>query len=118
MDEKRKEQLMAAGVDAEDALFRFMGNENLMMKFLLRFPEDPSFPQLKEAMEHGDAAQAFTAAHALKGVTGNLSMKSLFQQISAMVEELRKGDLAAAAGMMEKLEPQYQRTVQALRELV
>lgn len=114
MDETRRAQLAAAGVDVEEALMRFMGNEDLMLKFLLRFPEDPSFSQLKAAMEHGDAAGAFTAAHTLKGVAGNLSLKDLFQQVGAMVEDLRKGDLASAAGKMGDLEAQYLHITQAL----
>ena len=114
MDEQRRAQLIAAGVDVEEVLLRFMGNESLMMKFLLRFPEDPSFPQLKEAMEQGDTARAFTAAHTLKGVAGNLSMNALYQQVSALVEDLRNEDLAAAACKMEDVEQQYLRVVEAL----
>lgn len=114
MEETKKLQLTAAGIDVEEALGRFMGNEALMMKFLLRFPQDPSFQQLKEAMARCDAAQAFTAAHTLKGLAGNLSMKELFRQISAIVEDLRSGDLPTAAGKMEALEVQYRRTAAVL----
>ena len=117
MDERRTAQLEAAGVDTEDALARFMGNEALMMKFLLRFPQDPSFQQLKEALARGDAAQAFAAAHTFKGVAGNLSMKALFQQASPVVEDLRRGDLASAEGKMEALEERYRQTLKALSSL-
>lgn len=117
MDEKRRVELEKAGIDTNDALARFMENEALMMKFLLRFPEDPSFAQLQEAMEHGDAAQAFTAAHTLKGVAGNLSMRDLYGLVSRVVEDLRAGDLAGAASRMPELEKRYQELVRTLRAL-
>ena len=37
MDDAKREALKAAGIDVEDAVRRFMGKEELMMKFLLRF---------------------------------------------------------------------------------
>ncbi len=117
MDEMRTARLEAAGVDVEEALARFMGNEALMMKFLLRFPQDPSFQQLKEALARRDAAQAFAAAHTFKGVAGNLSMKALFRQASPVVEDLRAGDLASAEGKMEALEERYRQTLEALSSL-
>ena len=117
MDETRRAQLAAAGVDVEEALTRFMGNEDLMLKFLLRFPEDPSFSQLKAAMEHGDAAGAFTAAHTLKGVAGNLAMTGLFRQVSLLVEDLRSQDLPAAQARMPVLEETYTGIIAALGSL-
>ena len=71
MEEAAKRRLEAAGIDVDDALGRFLQNEALMMKFLGRFPADTSFSRLQEAMERGDAAQAFEAAHTLKGVAGS-----------------------------------------------
>lgn len=114
MDDRQRVRLNAAGIDTEEALARFMGNEALMMKFLLRFPQDPSFQQLKESMDRKDAAGAFAAAHTLKGVVGNLSMKELFRRVSDVVEDLRGGDLASAEGKMEALEAQYRRMAQVL----
>ena len=36
MDKEKISQLAAAGIDVQEAMGRFMGNEALMMKFLLR----------------------------------------------------------------------------------
>lgn len=103
-----------AGIDVTDALARFMNNEGLMMKFLMRFPQDQNFQRLCKAMEEQDATAAYEAAHTLKGVAGNLSMKGLYAQVSAVVEDLRGGDLAAAAGKMEGLRASYQQTLDAV----
>ena len=117
MDENKKQLLEEAGIDVADALTRFMDNEALMLKFLLRFPEDKNFPLLKQAMDSGDAAQAFEAAHTLKGVAGNLAMTELFQQVSLLTEDLREQDLSAARARMPALEACYARIIAVLREL-
>ena len=117
MNELQKNGLISAGIDLEDAMERFMDNEAMMTKFLIRFLDDPSFSQLCRAMEQQDAESAFEAAHTLKGVAGNLSMKALFQQTSALVEDLRQKDLAAAAGKMAALEEQYETVRTALSAL-
>ena len=117
MNELQKNGLISAGIDLEDAMERFMDNEAMMTKFLIRFLDDPSFSQLCQAMEQQDAEGAFEAAHTLKGVAGNLSMKALFQQTSALVEDLRQKDLAAAAGKMAALKEQYETVRTALSAL-
>ena len=117
MDERKKQQLEAAGIDVADALARFMDNEALMLKFLLRFPQDQNFALLKQAMDSGNVNQAFEAAHTLKGVTGNLAMTQLFQQVSLLVEDLRNQNLSAAQAQIPELEAQYSRILAALNEL-
>lgn len=117
MDEIKRQYLLEAGIDVEDALERFMGNETLMVKFLLRFPEDENFLRLKRALAAGDAGAAFTAAHTLKGVAGNLSMEKLFRQVDPLVEDLRSEHLAAATGRMPALEESYARVLEALGHL-
>ena len=117
MDERKKQQLEAAGIDVADALARFMDNEALMLKFLLRFPQDQNFSLLKQAMDSGNVTQAFEAAHTLKGVTGNLAMTQLFQQVSLLVEDLRSQDLPAAQARMPVLEETYTGIIAALGSL-
>ena len=51
MDDTRRQLLLDAGVDVDEALGRFLGNEALMMKFLLRFPGDENFSRLKETID-------------------------------------------------------------------
>lgn len=114
MDEHRKRRLMDAGVDVDEALERFLGNEALLMKFLQRFPSDRSFPKLREAMAQGDAAAAFEAAHTLKGVAGNLSLTAVHQAACAVVEDLRQGDLRKAESKMPTLERAYERLAAAV----
>lgn len=117
MDEMKRQLLLAEGIDVDEAMERFMGNEALMMKFLLRFSQDENFAKLKQAMVQEDVQAAFEAAHTLKGVAGNLSMKTFFHQVSDIVEELRSGNLAEAEAKMPDLETVYVRTLDMLRQL-
>lgn len=117
MEQQVRQQLEAAGVQVEDALYRFMGNEGLMLKFLLRFPQDENFGALQQAMDRGDVGAAYQAAHTLKGVAGNLAIEPLFTAASAVVEELRAEQLQEAAERMPALEEVYLRTVALLGAL-
>lgn len=114
MNPTDKQTLTAAGIDVDGALERFMGSEALLVRFLGKFPDDPNFPALEAAITAGDCEAAFTAAHTLKGVCGNLSMTALFDTVSRQTELLRSGDLAAAAGMMDSLRSQYRAVCSAI----
>ena len=114
MNEKNRKILAEAGVDIEDAMSRFMDNEALMLKVLRRFTEDDNFRHLKQAMEKKDAARAFEAAHTLKGLTGNLSLKDLYRETSILTEDLRSGDIDGAAEKMTDIDSLFQKTVAIL----
>lgn len=117
MDETVRRSLEAAGIDAADALDRFLGNEELLRKFLRRFPQDGNMDRLRQALAAGDAEAAFTAAHTLKGVAGNLSLRTLYDRLCPAVEALRTGDLNTAAAAMPSLEAAYQQVLHALTTL-
>lgn len=114
MNPTDKQVLVDAGIDVDGALERFMGSETLLVRFLGKFPADPNFSALETAVAAGDCDAAFTAAHTLKGVCGNLSMTSLFELVSRQTELLRSGDLAGAAAMMPALTTQYQLVCRAI----
>ena len=114
MNDWNKSQLEAAGVHVEEVLARFMNNEGLMMRFLIRFPQDPNYRQLCLAIEAGNHSDAFVAAHTLKGVAGNLAMTHLFREISQVVELLRAGEMDQARERMPVVDAEYRRTVQGL----
>ena len=117
MEQGKQQLLCAAGIDVEEALGRFMGNEALLLKFLLRFPGDDTFSRLRQAMEARDTTRAFEAAHTLKGVVGNLSMKELHGRLVPLVVALRAGDADAAAENWPALEAAYGKTLAALERI-
>ena len=56
---------------------RRIPSEALVRKFVLKYPNDPSFGQLKDALAAQDWETAFRASHTLKGVAQNLGMEHL-----------------------------------------
>ncbi len=114
MDDRRRARLQAGGIDVEEALGRVLGSESLLERLLGKFLEDGSFSALREALAAGDSQAAFSAAHTLKGVAGNLSMTALYGVVSRQVEELRAGRLDAARAAMGSLQDAYDRAAAAI----
>lgn len=117
MEQAKKEMLAAAGIDAEDALERFMGSEALLTRFLGRFLEDASMDALRGAVAAGDWDKALTASHTLKGMCGNLSMTVLYDLFTRQVALLRASDTTGAAALMPEIEAACRKAAAAIREL-
>lgn len=89
MDELLKQKLIENGADVEGTLHRFMGNEALFLKFLLKFKDDTNCRGLMESLDQGNYAEAFKYAHTLKGVSANLGLDPICRPASALTELLR-----------------------------
>lgn len=88
--------LRERGVDVDKALERMKGNKDAYRRFLMEFFADPDFDALGEAIETGDAKNAFAYAHGLKGIAANLGLDEVRGSLSALVEILRPGKLDGA----------------------
>ena len=106
-----KECYDAMGADYQNTLNRFP-NEAFIKKFVLKFLDDNSYANLKEAIE-----EAFRAAHTLKGVCLNLGFDNLYKASSAITEIFRAGELAGAEEAFEEVEKQYNITVNAIKAM-
>lgn len=116
MDTKMMLALEQAGVDTQGALRRFCGNDALYERFLLKFPADENFGKIGPALEGGDLDAALTAAHTLKGVSGNLGMERLYQACADTVAFIRAGKAAEAALSYGELAAAYAQVCGALSE--
>ena len=83
------EALKEFGADTEKGLAMCMGNEALYLRLVGSVPGESRFGDLTRAIEEKDYDAAFDAAHALKGVLGNLSLTPLFDKASEITELLR-----------------------------
>ena len=101
------EKLRAAGIDVDDALARLMGSQALLERLLGKFAADQNMARLEDAAAAGDADAGFEAAHALKGVCGNLSMTRLFELTSRQCDLFRAGDAAAAFALVSEVRAAY-----------
>lgn len=88
---ERIKALAAYGANLEDAMERFVNDEALYIECIQLFLEEENLEELGRALEEGDTARAFAAAHAIKGVAGNLALKPLYDVMHDIVEPLRTG---------------------------
>ena len=97
------EKLREFGADTKDGLMRCMNNETLYLRLVGMAIGDSNFDALSAAVAAGDKQAAFKAAHAIKGVVGNLSLTPLFELVSGMTELLRAGQDADYPTLLEQV---------------
>ncbi len=105
-----------AGGDYAAALEAYR-DDSRIRRFVIRLAGDPSYRDLRAAMEAEDTEHAFRAAHSLKGVAMTLRMTALYEAASAVTEALRASDRERAMEDMPALESAYERTMEAVRDL-
>ena len=77
------------GANVDEGLGRCMGNEALYLKLVATIPREKNFGKLSESIQNNDLDGAFEAAHALKGVLGNLSLTNMYDKVADITELLR-----------------------------
>ena len=83
------EALKEFGADTEKGLAMCMGNEALYLRLAGSVPNEAGFEKLAQSINAKDYDAAFEAAHALKGVLGNLSLTPMFEKASEITDLLR-----------------------------
>lgn len=93
-------KVIAYGADPDGIRDRFCGNDALFARCFRGLLTEPNWAMLHCALsEEPDYAKAFAAAHALKGLSGNIGVTALYAALCTLVEMLRakdSGNLAAA----------------------
>lgn len=117
MQELMRERLKEAGIDVTAALERFMGNETLLERFLKKFLDDTNYEKLAAAIDAGQQEAALTAAHTLKGISGNLSMTGLFALLTEQVAAFRDNDWDRAVELMPEIAKHYETISAAIKTL-
>lgn len=115
MDENK---LTEAGFDIEDAMGRLGGDKSLFERLLKMMLDNTSYDEMLAAFDANDVHAAFEAAHALKGVSGNMSMKNVYESIVPLVEKLRADDLEGARPLLQPVKDSYEKALAAIREVV
>ena len=111
-----KEFNLKVGGDWQDELKRF-GSEELVKRFIYKFVNDKSMAELRSALSCADAERSFRAAHTLKGICLNLGFDNLFTVSSELTEKLRPRTLEGSEELLQKVQEQYDITVQALKNI-
>ncbi len=111
-----KECYTKLGGDYEGVVGRFRGEERVQ-RFALKFLSDSSYEELCQALEAQNVADAFRAAHTLKGVAQNLGFTPLYQSSHEMTEALRDGHPGDVSALLQQIRADYEQTVAALNGL-
>ena len=83
------EKLRDYGANVDEGMGRCLNNEAFYLKMVNMGIGDASFGKLEDAISAGDLNAGFEAAHALKGIMGNLALTPILNPVSEMTELLR-----------------------------
>lgn len=110
------DDLKALGVNVDEALERFMGNGALYEKMLNKLTAAVKDVQVLPFFEAGDHKTALENAHALKGVTGNLSVTPLYKGYTEIVDELRAGNPEKARQVLDDMLPVQEQIIECIEK--
>ena len=91
---------------------------HLIRRFIAKFLDDGSYPELCRAMEQGQTEESFRAAHTLKGVSANLGFDRLTASSGELTELLRgrtDGIPTETVPLLDMVRQDYELTADAIR---
>lgn len=97
------EKIKEFGANTDEGVARCMGNEEFYLKLVATVPEQKEFDELRQSVAAGQLEGAFEAAHALKGVLGNLSITPLYDKVCEITELLRAKTDTDYSGLIEEI---------------
>ena len=92
MTQEEKDMIINAGYDLNGALARFVNNEMLFLTFLKKFPQDEHYAEIYPNIEKKDYDEAYKAAHAIKGIAGNLGLTPVFDTVNELLAAIKNKD--------------------------
>lgn len=104
----------AMGGDYEAVLGR-LHSVKMVQKFVIKFLDDSSYDLLCSSLASEDYAEAFRAAHTIKGVCQNLDFTTLYKSSNLLCESLRNGHSPETPTLFEQVQADYKLTIDAIR---
>lgn len=101
--------------DLADASKRLI-NEKMVARFVVRFVDDTSMQQLRDAVAANDIETSFRAIHTLKGLAGVLALTPLYEAAWNLTEQLRPRIDPADEKLLEIVEEKYKECVSLIKE--
>lgn len=101
--------------DLDGVIDRFSGDDLFYATCVSLFLEDRTMSELESALDTRSWDDAFTAAHALKGLAGNLGFIPLFHACAEIVVQIRDGHTANIPEAYEKLRECYDGICKVIR---
>ena len=105
---KKIELLKEQGNDMDNALYRLMNDEELLIECLNMFVEDENIVLLEKSIKEKDVKASFEYAHCIKGVAGNLGLTKIYELDCQMTETFRAGRLDGAEEQIIQLKEYFE----------
>ncbi len=103
-------------IDVEGGLARLRGNEKLFKKMLMMFLASEEMAKFEAAMAADEYAAAGDIAHAIKGMSGNLSLTKVYETSAELMVQLRQGP--ADAALLAEYREAIEKTLEYVKEYI
>lgn len=97
------EMMRDYGADVDQGLERCMNNESFYLRLVGMALADAGFDKLSGCLAAGDWDGAFEAAHALKGVLGNLAITPIYDPMCELTDLLRGRSAVDYAALLSQI---------------
>ena len=115
MNQELLNSLTLNETDISGVMQRFSGDEKLYMALLNSFKDDPTMDELENAIARKEWNEAFTAAHALKGLAGNMGFVPLFHETGELVMFIREGTISEIDISLKRVRNRYDDILNIIR---
>jgi chemotaxis protein histidine kinase CheA len=116
MNAKQVQVLTAIGADVSGALHRMGGSEAVYEICLKSLQRDTTIQAMNDAIERAAWQDAFSAAHTLKGMIGNMGFAPLMEDVCRLVELLRADQTAEITEPTAQVNRRYEAMLTAIDE--
>ncbi len=112
-------KLSEIGIDCEDMASSFMDSEQMFLKFFKKFfaAARPVLSELEKAVSAEDYSMIEQQAHALKSLSGNISLNGVYEPARQMVEDMRRQRYFTYKDEFVKLKSAYEKA-ECIAELI
>ena len=101
----------------ENVSSRMMGNQKLVEKFVRKFLDDPTYGQIKEAVDKMDYDEILRTTHTMKGIASKLEFTHLQQNSAKAVDMIRAGQREEVLPVIGEIEKEYQKVIEQIQKL-
>ncbi len=91
------------GADTKEGLARCLDDEEFYLELIPEALDRGRYEDIERLLQEKNLAAAFEAAHALKGVVGNLALTPIYEPVSEMTELLRAGTDTDYSELIKKI---------------
>ncbi len=99
------QELKGLGVNTDEGLKRMGGNSSLYERMLVKLKDMIKDSPVRMDFDCNDYDDVIEAAHAIKGASGNLAVKPVYESYSEIVKLLREQQPEQAKKILEKVLP-------------